>query len=59
MESIVKVIRKLIIMKTTKKNKKVTFEKMLSLLNTGLDKYMEELGTKSFKNPAFVFVEKA
>ena len=46
-------------MKTTRKNRKVTFDRMLSLLNRGVDKYMEELGPKSFKNPAFVFVEKA
>jgi len=45
-------------MKTTDNNKKVTFDKMIALLNRGLDKYMEELGPKSFKNPSFVFVDK-
>lgn len=45
-------------MKTSDKTKKVTFDTMLRLLNRGLDKYMEELGPKSFKNPSFVFVEK-
>ena len=59
MASIVIVIRKPIIMKTTRKNRKVTFDKMLSLLNTGMDKYMTELGTKSLKNPSFVFVERS
>lgn len=45
-------------MKTTKNHKKVTFDKMIALLNRGVDKYMEELGPKSFKNPSFVFVDK-
>ena len=45
-------------MKTNKNNRKVTFDRMLALLNRGLDKYMEELGPKSFKNPSFVFIEK-
>jgi len=57
--SMVIVIRKLIIMKTTRKNRKVTFDKMLSLLNRGVDQYLEELGSKSFKNPSFVFVERS
>jgi len=47
-------------MKTNNHTKrKVTFDKMINLLNKGLDKYLEELGPKSFKNPSFVFVEKA
>lgn len=45
-------------MKTSNNNRKVTFDRMLALLNRGVDKYMEELGPKSFKNPAFVFVDK-
>lgn len=46
-------------MKTANKNsRKVTFNKMIALLNRGVDKYMEELGPKSFKNPSFVFVDK-
>ena len=34
------------------------WSKMISLLNSGVDKYLEELGHKSFKNPSFVFVER-
>ncbi len=45
-------------MRTSRKNRKVTFDKMISLLNSGVDKYLEELGHKSFKNPSFVFVER-
>jgi hypothetical protein len=46
-------------MKTVKNTtRKVTFDKMIALLNRGVDKYMEELGPKSFKNPSFVFVDK-
>ena len=46
-------------MKTVKNNtRKVTFDKMIALLNRGVDKYLEELGPKSFKNPSFVFVDK-
>lgn len=46
-------------MKSNKNKRKVTFDRMLALLSRGVDKYMEELGPKSFKNPAFVFVDKA
>lgn len=46
-------------MKTSNKTKKVTFDKMLALLNRGLDRYLEELDSRSFKNPSFVFVERS
>ena len=45
-------------MRTTTKSK-VTFEKMIILLNKGLDKYLEELGTGTYRNPSFVFVDKS
>lgn len=45
-------------MKISSQNRKVTFDKMIALLNRGVDTYMEELGRKSFKNSSFVFVDK-
>lgn len=50
--------QKTIIMRTAK-NKKVTFDKMIALLNRGINTYMEELGPKSYKNPSFVFINKS
>lgn len=45
-------------MKASNNNRKVTFDRMLALLNRGVDTYMQELGPKSFKNSSFVFVSK-
>lgn len=56
-ESII-VNQKTINMKTSNNNRKVTFDKMLALLNRGVDTYIEEFGRKSFKNPSFVFVDR-
>jgi len=50
--------QKTINMKTSNNNRKVTFDKMLALLNRGVDTYIEEFGRKSFKNPSFVFVDR-
>lgn len=44
-------------MKKPVRKAKVTFDKMIALLNKGLEDYLQELGPKTFKNPSFVFVE--
>ncbi len=45
-------------MKIASRKRTVTFERMITLLNQGLNQYIEELGSKSFRNPAFIFTEK-
>jgi hypothetical protein len=42
-------------MKTNNQNHKVSFEQMIALLNMGVQKYVEELGRPTFRNPSFVF----